>query len=446
MVRRDLSHRDASDHAASQLEHLIRSDKGSDGNSLRTISPEEAMRQAPVLDVDSKREVTRVLFISRNTELLNPVRQSLDGYVNLSDLFDEVHVVILRQGIPPKNPALRVANNVWLYTAADKYWWRTPRAALELIDQQLSFAAGFRPDLVVARDPFESAYVAYKVGEKYGRTTQLHVLEDYSTREFRTRERHNFWRSFLPRFFVPKFLSVRTITNNIQNLLQRKFMLPDIDTLPRFQNYESLIDLEPSIDLKEKYKPIIFTLLFVGKLGHESTLFRALDASRFVLKNSRVAMIVIGDGVARSEFQKRAKILEVDKQVIFETNVADSVPYLKSANILVVTDVDADSDELVLKGAAAGIPMVMARTEKREDLFMHGESAFLCDATDVQAFTDRINDLLNDVATRRRFIMNSQDMIREKFHANPEQYKEAYRTSIEQAFFVESDEAVEADT
>lgn len=81
----------------------------------------------------------------------------------------------------------------------------------------------------------------------------------------------------------------------------------------------------------------------------------------------------------------------------------------------------------------------MARTEKREDLFDHGESAFLCDATDVQAFTDRINDLLNDISLRKRFIDNSQDMIRLKFHNDPAQYKEAYRTSIEQAFFVESD-------
>tara|TARA_B100000508_G_scaffold129572_1_gene116109 strand:- start:749 stop:2086 length:1338 start_codon:yes stop_codon:yes gene_type:complete len=440
MARKDLSHRDASAHAASQLEYLIRSGKDLSENAVSKISPEEAMGHAPVFEAESKREVTRVLFISRNTELLNPAQQSLDGYVDLSDLFDEVHIVILRQGIVPKNPVLRVAPNVWLYTAAAKYWWKTPKAALEMIDQQLVFANGFRPDLVVARDPFESAYVARKVGEKYGRTTQLHILEDYTTRDFVTRERHNFWRRFIPRFTVPHFVSVRTLTGNIQNFLQRKFTIPDVDTLPRYQNYESLIDLQTDLDLKEKYKPAIFTLLFVGKLGHECTLFRALDAARFVLKNPRVAMVVIGDGVARGEFQKRTKVLEIEKQVIFETKVSDSVPYLKSANLLVVTDTDTDSEELVLKGAASGIPMVMARTEKREDLFDHGESAFLCDPADVQAFTDKINDLLNDVALREQFIRKGQEMIREKFHNDPAQYKEAYRTSIEQAFFVESDE------
>lgn len=445
MVRRDLSNRDASDHAASELEYAIRRELDFDTEKTRSISVEEAMRQAPVLETDSKREVTRVLFVSRNTELLNPTQQSLDGYINLSDLFDEVHIVILRKGIASKNPVLRVADNVWMYTASAKYWWKTPFAALDMIEQQLVFGSGFRPDLIVARDPFESAYVAYKAGEKYGRTTQLHILEDYNAKDFVKRERYNFWRQFLPRFFIPKFLSVRTLTSNIQNFVQRKFMVADIDTLPRYQNYESLIDLQTDLDLKEKYKPVIFTLLFIGNLGHESTLYRALDAARFVLKNPRVAMVVIGDGVANGEFKKRARVLGVEHQVIFEKNVTDTVPYLKSANILVVTDIDNDSEELVLKAAAAGIPMVMARTEKREDLFVHGSSAFLCDAADIQAFTDSINTLLNDIELRKLFTQRSQALVRKKFHNDPSQYKEAYRTSIEQAFFVETEDGEEED-
>lgn len=54
--------------------------------------------------------------------------------------------------------------------------------------------------------------------------------------------------------------------------------------------------------------------------------------------------------------------------------------------------------------------------------------------TDVQALTDRINDLLNDVSLRSRFKINSQSIIRQQFHTDPGEYLEAYRTSIEQAF------------
>lgn len=439
MARRDLFHNDASDRAASELEYIIHTEKRKKEPVVPSVSAEQAMTGSRVLQTASNRDVTRVLFISRNTELLNPTQQTLDGYIDISDLFAEIHILILRDGIPPKNPVLRVAPNVWLYTAAANHWWRTPAAGVKMVAEQLEFASGFRPDLIVARDPFESALAAIKLAKKYNRPTQLHIINDYSTPTFIKQSPHNFWRLFLPFFTVPKFLSVRTLTSAMQARLQKKFVISDIDTLPRYQNYEKLIDTEAQIDLKAKYKPFIFFLTFVGKLGHESTAHRAIDAARFVLRNPRVGLLVLGNGKAKSEFEKRTKLLGIERQVVFEQKATDIVPYLKSANMLIVTDTDPDSEELVLKAAAAGIPMVMARTDVREDIFTHGESAFLCEASDIQAFTDRINDLLNNVGLRKQFTENSQEIIRQQFHSDPREYLEAYRTSIEQAFFIKAE-------
>jgi glycosyltransferase involved in cell wall biosynthesis len=443
MNRRDLSHRDASSHASSELEYIIQGKKTVSEPTVRTVSAQQAMTGNRVFKSLSQRDVTRVLFVSRDTDIINPTLAKLDGYIHLSKLFDEVHILILRQGIAPKNPVLRAAENVWIYTASAKFWWATPAAGIRMVEEQLKFADGFRPDLIVARDPFESAFVVHKLGKKNNCVTQLHILEDYTNGDFVKRNQHNYWRRFLPRFTVPWFLSVRTLTNTVQTMLQKKFVIPDIDTLPRYQNYMALIDTKATINLKEKYKPYVFMMLYVGKLGHESTLYRALDAARFALRNPRVGMIVLGDGPARREFEKRAKILGIEQQVVFEPKLSDIVPYLKSANLMIVTDTDSDSEDLVLKGSAAGIPMVIARTEKREDIFSHGESAFLCDATSVQAFSNSISDLLNNFDKRKQFSTNGQDIIRTLFHNDEKKYQEAYRASIEQAFFIESDEEVE---
>lgn len=438
MARRDLSNFDASDRAASELQYIIRSEDKSKKSTVPTVTSEQAMRGKRIFHTASNRDVTRVLFVSRNTELLNPTKQTLDGYIDISDLFDEVHILILRHGIPPKNPVLRVADNVWMYTASSDYWWLTPKAGKELAEDQLVFAAGFRPDLIVARDPFESAIVAHMLGKKYNRPTQLHILDDYSTSEFIKKSPHNFSRLFLPVFTIPKFLSVRTLTASILTMVQKKFTVPDVALLPRYQNYESLISSTAYIDLKEKYRPFIFVLLYVGKLGHESTFYRALDAARFVLKNPRVGMVVIGEGPAQGEFEKRAKLLGIERQVVFEKRGADIDTYLKSANMLIVTDVDPESEEIVLRGAAAGIPMVMSQTDARDDIFEQGASAFICEPTNIQDFTDRINDLLNDIPLRETFVKNGQELIREKFHHDPSEYLDAYRTSIEEAMFVEA--------
>ncbi|MBP6881359.1 MAG: glycosyltransferase [Candidatus Pacebacteria bacterium] len=443
MARRDLSYRDASAHAASELQSIIRSDKRLAQSDVKKVTAEQGMRGNRVYQVSSNRNITRVLFISQNTELLNPITQSLDGYIDIRDLFDEVHILILRQGIPPKNPVLRPAPNVWLYTASAASWWQLPMAGLSMLKEQLEFASGFRPDLIVARDPFESAVVAILAAKKYDRPTQLHIMEDH-TATSAAQKKQPFWRMMLSRYTIPRFASIRTQTGAILTKLQKQFTTNDSAVLPRYQDHEAIIDVPSTLDLKDKYRPMIFFLIYIGQLGHESTFYRALDAARFVLKNQRVGMIVLGDGSARGEFEKRAKLLEIEQQVIFETKAEDVVPYLKSGNLLIVTDTDTDSEDVVLKGAAAGIPMVIARTEKREDIFDHGESAFLCEATDVQAFTDCIDDLLNNIELRQTFTQNSQSLIREKFHSDPREYQEAYRTSIEQAFFADAGNENEA--
>ena len=442
MTKRNLATVDASAQASSELEYVLRSKRKTDNTPKVTV--DEALRQAPIAKTISTRNVTRVLFISQDTSLLNPAKQSLDGFLDLSKLFDEVHILILREGIKPKDPVLRVCDNVWMYTASSRFWFLTPRAGVALAEEQLVFAAGFRPDLIVARDPFESALVARQLSKRFARPAQLHILDDYTTGDFIKKARHNRWRRFIPRFTVKSFLSVRAATGTIERMVARNFTIPDLSLLPRYCDYEAIAKTKKTLDIKEKYKPFIFSILFIGKLNHDSTLFRAIDAARFALRNPRIGLIVLGDGPAKGEFQKRAKILGIEKQVVFESKVVDVVPYLKSANIFLATDIDGDSDEMVLQAAAAGVPLIMSRTQKREDIFEHGVSAFLCEETDTQAFADCISELLNNVGLRSVFNQNTSLIMEKKFHQDVGEYRESYRTSIEQALFVEADTAPDA--
>ncbi len=436
MARRDLLRTDASDYERSGLEYALRKDRQRE-DKTKYVSVEEALNDDAVYQVTSNREVTRVLFISRDESLLNPSQQSLDGYTNLADLFDEVHILILRKGIPPKSPVMRVAENVWIYTATDYNWWWTPVAGWKLAVNQLVFAEGFRPDLIVARDPFESALLAWYLSYKYGKPYQVHVLENYLNEDFLL-IKNNRWRRYLANFILKRSKSVRTNTRAIYDCLAKKFPILDLALLPRFNNYEALIKTGQTIDLKQKYKPFVFTILYVGRLNHDAAFTTAIDSVRFGLRNPHLGLIVIGDGNAQKEFAQRAEMLKIREQVVFETKLPESdiVPYLKSANVLIVPDTNAESEEIVLKGAAAGIPLILARTPAREDIFIDGESALLCEPGSTDDFSLKLNILLNDVILRRQMVEAAQDMIRNKFHENRDEYEQAYRDSIEQVLFL----------
>ena len=197
MTRKDLSHFDASEYERAALEYVLEKETKAKDDTVY-VSVEEAIKDAPVYEHQSNRDVTRVLFISQDESLLNPTEQSLDGYTNLADLFDEVHILILRQGIPAKNPVLRLAGNMWLYIASDRKWWGVTLRGNALVSDQLVFADGFRPDIIVARDPFESAALGLHLSVTYERPLQIHVLEDYTTTEFKNAHLHHRWRRHLP--------------------------------------------------------------------------------------------------------------------------------------------------------------------------------------------------------------------------------------------------------
>jgi glycosyltransferase involved in cell wall biosynthesis len=440
MAVRGLYELSAEDKERASLEYVLREQKRQKGEGDTNRLPvEEALKRGGVYKIKSDRDETRVLFISRDETLLNPERQSLDGFIDLSDLFDEVHILILREGIDARYPVLRVAQNVWLYTASSWRWWEVPVVGLRLISDQLVFADGFRPDLIVARDPFESAVVAIITGRRWRRPVQLHVLSDHERSGFGRDDPHHRWRRFLPRFTIPRFRSVRTATAALERKLAARFSLPDVKTLPRFTNYESLINVSPTLDLRDKYKPFAFIILYIGALSHRSTLYRVIDAARFVLRNPKVGLVVVGDGPAAKECKRRVAILGLERQVVFEKRVDDIVAYLKSANVLVVSDTDADADDVALKGAGAGIPLILARNEVRDDLFVDDTSALLFSPEDVLGCSNKLRLILNDLNLRRRLTEGAQTLVRERFHEDPQAYLRAYRQSIEDVLFLDED-------
>jgi glycosyltransferase involved in cell wall biosynthesis len=435
MARKDLSQVDATDYERSALDYILAAEKRA-RDTTKYVSVDEAMRQDSVYEYTSDRNVTRVLFISQDESLLNPAKQSLDGFINLSDLFDEVHILILRQGIESKNPILRIAKNLWLYTATHKDWWGTAGRGFTLIEDQMVFADGFRADIIVARDPFESAYVAKKLGQKYNRPVQVHILEDYTKSDFLKKNRHNKWRRYLPRFFLKGIKSVRTSTRAISELIEKRFTINDVAVLPRFRNYAAIIKAEQTVDLREKYKQFTFILLYIGKLNHESALHKVIDGARFGLTNPRIGLVVIGNGPAKKEFEERAKILGVKEQVVFETGEIDEVAYMKSANVLLVPEITPDSDDVALRGAAAGIPLILAKSDTRVDVFKDGEQALIFEEGNIDDISLKLNILMNDVALRREMASRAQDIMRIKFHEDPKIYKRAYRKTIEEVLFL----------
>jgi glycosyltransferase involved in cell wall biosynthesis len=427
MAKRDL-YTDSSTQASGELDYMLRKPKV---EAVPTESVDDAMHATRLAKHTSDRDVTRVLFISKNTALLNPSQQTLDGYINVSDMFDEVHILVMRTGLAPRQPVLRPNKNVWIYTVAATYWWQLPAAAKLVLEKELKFATGFRPDLIVARDPLESGLVALRAASDYGRPAQLHVTKSTYDREVSIR----FLYQLLARYTIPRFKSVRVTNKMIWNKISSIVTATDFAMLPRLNPYESILNSRASIDLHQKYPQYIFNMVFVGQLEEGSSVLEVIDAASEMLQNSSVALLIIGDGPMKSDCKSRAKALGIEKQIVYLSSTVNVAQYLKSAHVLFITDTDEFSEDIMLQAAYAQIPMLLSKTEHRLDIFSHLESAYFCEPHKIGLLTTGLLALMNDVELRKQLSDQALVAVQSHFHQDPTSFQRKYRESVEEAIF-----------
>jgi glycosyltransferase involved in cell wall biosynthesis len=420
--------------AQKSLDAILQTGRGLEKKATEPVVSVSEARTKPVVELTSTRTKTRVLFITTDTGMLNQATKTLDGFTAISDLFEEVHIMVLRTGIKSKNPVLRIDTNTWLYTVTATHAWQLPFFAWSMLQKELEFAEGFRPDIIVARDVGVSAFCAYGAGAYYGRSIQLHIPERYRPAVKRLQR-------WFERWLVRRFLSIRVTTEESQKQYQEELGdTYDIAVLPRYRGYIDDFTGRQSDYLKKKYPQFSFIVLYVGDLVSTSTAFSAIDAVRMILRNPRVGFLMVGNGTGVMECERRAELLGIKQQVIIERRADDLKQYMESADTLLVTDTDGTADEIALYGAAAGMPMILTKTALREDIFRDGESAYLITDPRSNRTNELLVKLLNNNSDRLVMRDRARQAVVQRFANSRIDYEASYQTSIEGALLVEAPE------
>lgn len=415
------------------LESLIKEATAEDiiSHDLTTSSVDEERSGGRVLEHVSERAKSRILFVTQDTSYLEKNSAALVHTKKLAKQFDEVHIMVLLP-LGGKVDTKRIAPHVWVYRARAQYWWQLPNAALSTAKEQLLFMDGFRADIIVALDPFESGWAVHKIARTFDRPYQIHVATNFFADKFKTARKHNKWRVRIAKYVLKRAPAIRTSTNGLMAQLQKKFKkVTDIRVSPHFYNFSGIIHSEPAFDVHKRYNTFIYTALAFGPLSADSHLHDTFSALHQVLHNPRVGLIVFGDGPAKELFQEKVTILGIEKNVIFLNAPDDLISYLKTADVLVQTDASKAGDEIVLKAAAAGLPTVMYENDVRKDLFVDGESATLCEKGDVSGIEKGFKALLNNQGLRTQYEGGARNVVETRLVEDEETYYRALRDSIE---------------
>lgn len=428
--------RDVSKQAQTALDYIIAGKEEEQAiHNRRQMPVSQALTSDQVVRFSSERTRSRVLFITSDKNALKDSSWVQAHLQNVSDMFEELHLAVLTRGKKREYRTQRIGQNIWVYNVDFYITLFLSQVMERFAESQLQFGEGFRPDVIVALDPYYAGQAALSLAKRYDRPVQIHVLEDFLAPEFVENNKENKKKVSAARKVLKKAESVRTNSSLMKDKLEKEFpKIGDVGILPRHFDTDALVKAKRKNTLKQKYPQYVFTVLTAGLLDQDSTMYRTLDAARDMLHSPKIGLVIVGDGPMRGELEQRANILGIKEQVVFERDQRLLNDYMLSADMFVCTDTTAIGDEYVIQAAAAGLPMVIARTPLREDLFEDGRSALLCDPESTTEFSQKMKSILNTNAFRQQFSTMARSVIKDRLHTDPELYRQAYRDSIEVVF------------
>ena len=145
-------------------------------------------------------------------------------------------------------------------------------------------------------------------------------------------------------------------------------------------------------------------LITTGDLVKRKNHSMALDVIA-KCNNSRVKLILCGNGPELDSLKKQAKLLSIEKQVIFLGFRDDIKELLKISDIFVFTSLQEGLPRSLMEAMASGLPCIVLNARGSSDLIVNDEGGYLCNSTD--EYVDRINELMIEEKARENYGKNN---------------------------------------
>ena len=394
---------------------------------------EDARTDAPVLEYVSERDQVRLLILTRDATVRELGSISQRHLLELGQLFSEIHVIILNTRDEETITTVRLAENTWLYSTHSSYWWKTVFDARRIARTQLVFSNSFRPDIVVAHDPFESGVAGCLIARTFDRSLQVHVHEDFYDTRFVDLERYNDIRAFVAPRVLKRAQSIRVKVPHLLQALVEAYPALErrSEILPAYYDLRAWRDMSPNINLRTRYPQFRFIMLHVSSMYGTSRTAEVIEGAAPILRQyPSMGLVIVGSGPLRGVLEKNVIAFGIQNQVEFEPSPEEHISHMKSAHVLIHFSDMPEEDQVILEAASVKLPIIARSEGLTGELFSDGESAFLCTESDPYCITEKINACLNQNQLRVQYAIRAQEIVFDRIQQDYRAYLEAYKSSI----------------
>ncbi len=278
----------------------------------------------------------------------------------------------------------------------------------------------WKPDIVHSQCEFFS----YQFAARISRITGAPLVHTY----------HTLYEQYLTSYVVPskrlgdflaKVLSRKRLkhvdtlvapTQKVENTLQHYGMRAPISVVPsgisleqhhQRLSHEERMARRRALGIADDDQ----VLLNLGRLGGEKNLGELLDLfAEARQKNENLKFLIVGDGPAREDLEKRAKRLGIAEYVIFTGMVPpDEVQnYYQLGDVFVSASTSETQGLTYIEAAANGLPLLCRQDDCLADVLQEGENGY--EYTSAEEFLNAIDTVMDDPEWRAAAARRSEEI------------------------------------
>jgi N-acetyl-alpha-D-glucosaminyl L-malate synthase BshA len=200
---------------------------------------------------------------------------------------------------------------------------------------------------------------------------------------------------------VSRFLKEKTLTNyNIEKDIEVIYNFIDIN---KFKPDDGMIFKEHIAPCGEKI------LIHVSNFRPVKRVPDTIRILEKVKKEVPAKLVLIGDGPDRSECERLARELDLQKDVLFLGKQDALTDLLNSANVFLMPSQSESFGLSALEAMSCGVPVVSTSVGGLPELVIHNETGFIAEIGDIERMAKYTIDLLTNEKKYKLFSKNSRD-------------------------------------
>lgn len=268
----------------------------------------------------------------------------------------------------------------------------------------------WKPDLIHSQCEFFSyqyaGYISRKTGAPIVHT--YHTLyEQYVTYIFPSQRIGAFFVGKLSKYRLRKADAVVAPTAKVETVLKNYGLRNPIHVVPSGIALEQHKQRITEEERKQRRSALgipedALVLLNLGRLGTEKNLTEVLELFAMArLQNSKLMLLIVGDGPARKELEEKAAQLDVSDYVIFTGMVAPEqvYAYYQLGDVFVSASTSETQGLTYVEAAANGLPLLCRKDPCLDGVLVDGRNGWEYEAE--EEFCDIIDSILRNPDQRQ---------------------------------------------